>query len=250
MPLNRTNIEKKRKLIKRVVELKQRGLSHAEISKKTGISKNMVSYYWRQRNNDLDPDQEVVGSKAGRKPADYATLWNDKVKAKCMEALAKGAAIRELLPIIGISPAQFTEWYGNPERKDFTEAIVAGKRMSDAWWLEQGRRAVWRHKDNPEKFNFLVWSMVMRNRFGWDDKTPQVELEDGTTKRIVDNTLRERVPVDAILAKYRRVDDTTTDAEYTMVAPSANEAEKTLEPDQDVCNDKPRGRKRVKPPKL
>lgn len=52
----------------------------------------------------------------------------------------------------------------------FSELVEYGRVLSHAWWMEQARKAI-----NDKTFNTSMWIFVMKNRFGWADKTEAIE---------------------------------------------------------------------------
>ena len=56
------------------------------------------------------------------------------------------------------------------EDETFARTIKKGKLFSQAWWEKQGRTNL-----KNREFNPTTWYMNMKNRFGWRDKTEQVE---------------------------------------------------------------------------
>jgi hypothetical protein len=92
------------------------------------------------------------------------TSWIDRVIA-CYEA---GGSDVEVCKVLKSTIPKFNELY----RKDakFAELVDYGRMMSHAWWMEQARMGL---KD--KSMNVPLWSFVMKNRFGWADKTENVE---------------------------------------------------------------------------
>lgn len=59
------------------------------------------------------------------------------------------------------------------EEPEFWETINAGKRLSESWWVENGRTNL-----KVKEFNYTGWYMQMKNRFGWTDRTESKNTHD------------------------------------------------------------------------
>ena len=85
--------------------------------------------------------------------------WEKKILKEAKE----GASIVELAVLLEISRGTF---YDLGERDEyFLNTIKKCKRLSEVWWLKQGRKQL-ENKD----FSYTGWYMNMKNRFGWADK--------------------------------------------------------------------------------
>lgn len=61
-------------------------------------------------------------------------------------------------------------WHTLQKRDEkFLETIKKGKLLCQAWWERVGRK-----KLNSKNFQTGLWSMNMKNRFGWSDKIMQI----------------------------------------------------------------------------
>ena len=79
------------------------------------------------------------------------------------KALADGYSKEATAGVLGISRAAFYQWLN--KYPEFAAAVAEGEAASQYWWEDKGREAC----SNGE-FNATVWSLNMRNRFGWSDK--------------------------------------------------------------------------------
>lgn len=74
-----------------------------------------------------------------------------------------GASKVEVCAKIGICYETFQNW--QKEHPEFSKSVKIGDRLSEAWWLEQGRTNL-----KERDFNYTGWYMNMKNRHGWKDK--------------------------------------------------------------------------------
>lgn len=85
----------------------------------------------------------------------------------------EGASDVEVCAEIKVSLAKFNDRYKSD--MNFKELVDFGRLLSHAWWMRQARLAI-----RDKTFNTAMWQFVMKNRFGWADKTENVErLPDG-----------------------------------------------------------------------
>lgn len=90
--------------------------------------------------------------------------WIDLVIQTYMD----GGSDVEVCKAIKTTPQKFNQKY--KEDQKFAELVDYGRMLSTAWWMEQARFAI---KDKT--FNTAMWQFVMKNRFGWADKTENLE---------------------------------------------------------------------------
>ncbi len=92
---------------------------------------------------------------------DFPNDWKQSI----VEQYAEGASDIEVYgSYLDICHETFTRLIN--EDDEFSEAIKKGRRLSEAWWVKNGRTNL---KDR--EFNYTGWYMQMKNRFGWKDKT-------------------------------------------------------------------------------
>jgi hypothetical protein len=98
------------------------------------------------------------------RPTDYKPEMLEIVERE----MSEGASKVELCAELGICYQTFLDWQ-NPSKSNhipaFLESIKRGEKLSEAWWLRQGRKNL----ENKE-FNPTLWYMNMKNRHGWRDK--------------------------------------------------------------------------------
>lgn len=79
------------------------------------------------------------------------------------DSLAQGFSKEATAGKLGITKETLYQWVAN--KVDFSDAIKEGEALSQRWWEDKGREACM-----DGQINATVWSMNMKNRFGWKDK--------------------------------------------------------------------------------
>lgn len=92
--------------------------------------------------------------------ADFPEDWKQRV----LEDYRTGASDVEIYAsYLDICHETFTRLLN--EDSEFSETIKKGRKLSEAWWVANGRINL---KDKD--FNYTGWYMNMKNRFKWADK--------------------------------------------------------------------------------
>ena len=97
----------------------------------------------------------------GGRPTKYKPEYCQKVVELMADGMAKIEVCAELG--MGIGYDAFLDW--QKKYPEFSEAVKIGNRLSEAWWMKEGREAL-----RDKEFNSTLWYMNMKNRHGWTDK--------------------------------------------------------------------------------
>lgn len=92
----------------------------------------------------------------------------------------------EVCKIMGITLAQFEKYYEGND--NFSHFIDMGRTLSRAWWYSQGRENL---KDRG--FNTPLWGFNMKNRYGWADKSEQIQRDDIPVEMLSKEELQQRI---------------------------------------------------------
>lgn len=84
-------------------------------------------------------------------------------KSLVLKEMEAGASKQEVKVLLRISNDLFERFM--KESKEFSETILYGVDLAEAWWLRQGRTNL-----KNKQFNYGGWYMMMKNRFGWKDR--------------------------------------------------------------------------------
>ena len=109
---------------------------------------------------------------------------------KGWEALMSGAYEQGCSDVVVRSRLRMSEgvWdslYNDPVNGSFREIVQFGRGMAKAWWLEQARQAL-----RDKTFNANLWYMVMKNQYGYSDKTTTSIKDDPD---LTEDELNERL---------------------------------------------------------
>lgn len=112
-----------------------------------------------------------------------------------------GASDREVMCQLRLTPGKWETLY-NDLNCDFREVVEIGRVYNWAWWEREGRINL----DN-KNFNASLWTINMKNRFGWSEKSEQSltnidlsNMDDGEVMKIIKDlnkrlNLRESSPI-------------------------------------------------------
>jgi len=84
-------------------------------------------------------------------------------KRLVLKEMEVGASKQEIKVLFHISNDLFDRFM--KEDKEFSETILYGVDLAEAWWLRQGRTNL-----KNKQFNAHLWYMNMKNRFSWRDR--------------------------------------------------------------------------------
>ncbi len=126
---------------------------------------------------NLSYEFPVSGEGMAGRPTKYRKEYCERVP----ELMAEGMSKVEVCAELGVDYHTFLSWQEKHPR--FLQSIKKGNRLSEAWWMREGRLAL-RDKD----FNYTGWYMNMRNRHGWADKTEnknEIDLKNAPTVKVI-----------------------------------------------------------------
>jgi len=117
--------------------------------------------------------------------------WEEVLTSEYMS----GASDYEVMATLRMTKGLFDKLYSDPTTGIFKELVDFGRLMAKAWWYRQGREGL-----TTRNFNGNLWYNVMKNRFGWSEKTTT------STKESEDLTAEELdARIDEALKKFRKV---------------------------------------------
>jgi hypothetical protein len=82
------------------------------------------------------------------------------------EEYQAGASDVEVMARLRMTKGMFDELYGDPISSHFKQVVDFGRMLAKAWWYRQGRTNL-----NSRQFNGNLWYQIMKNRYGWSEKT-------------------------------------------------------------------------------
>jgi len=94
-----------------------------------------------------------------------------------IELMQKGASHREVASRLMISRSTYYRW--RRDKDDFHDAIEMGYIYSCAWRERQGRINLCN-----KNFNYRLWFINMRNRFGWSSRGKDYQRQMGVRRRV------------------------------------------------------------------
>lgn len=113
------------------------------------------------------------------------TLGSSSSWAKDLMAMYReGYSDAEVAAAMNISMRQFNGML--TDNPTFSKLVEFGRTLSLAWWEGQARKNV-----GNKNFNYSVWALTMKNKYGWADK-----IDTNNTTETVNydlNTLRSEI---------------------------------------------------------
>ncbi len=102
---------------------------------------------------------------AGGRP----TVYRKEMCEEVLPLFEGGASLASVAKSLGITRETLNKWRN--EKPEFSDAILRGLDLSQAWWEEAGQRGLFQQHQG-EKINSQIWMLNMKNRFcdDWRDK--------------------------------------------------------------------------------
>ena len=102
---------------------------------------------------------------AGGRP----TVYRKEMCEEVLPLFEGGASLASVAKSLGITRETLNKWRN--EKPEFSDAILRGLDLSQAWWEEAGQRGLFQQHQGS-KINAQIWMLNMKNRFGddWRDK--------------------------------------------------------------------------------
>lgn len=97
----------------------------------------------------------------GGRPPNYKEEFCEML----VEHMAKGAPFDTFAAEVFCAAETLYEWC--KKYPEFANAKKLGEKLSHEWWDRQGRKGL---NIGPKSFHGQVWSITMKNRFGYRDK--------------------------------------------------------------------------------
>jgi phage tail tube protein FII len=151
-----------------------------------------------------------VATSKKAKPKETSTTnpgWFESAR----ELYSNGGSDAEVAQAIGITAQEFEAYYKN--NKPFREFVDMGRTIAAAWWNRTGRGALY-----DKNFNVGLWTITMKNRFGWAEKQ---DLKD--TANSSDNLSPEqlRQKLQPMLEQFLREDGGRLESEVLKLSSQA-----------------------------
>jgi len=105
-----------------------------------------------------------------------------------LEMYDNGASDREVMRAFELSHGAWKSLCDDTMLSNFGELVDYGRMLSRAWWELQGRKNLF-----TKSFNTALWSLNMKNRFGWSEKSEQSVTNVDVIKNMDDVTLEREV---------------------------------------------------------
>jgi hypothetical protein len=80
----------------------------------------------------------------------------------------EGASDCEVMVMLQLSPGAWEHLMKNTLDSDFNELVTLGRIFAKSWWESTGRKNLM-----TKGFNTALWTIQMKNRFGWSEKSEQ-----------------------------------------------------------------------------
>ena len=104
-----------------------------------------------------------------KNPKDYLpkgrpTEYDVSFCQKLPDMFKNGESVAEVCAKLGIWKDTFYNWV--KEYPDFSDAYKKGLELSEAWWVELGRKG----SEGKKRIQPATWIFNMKNRFKWTDR--------------------------------------------------------------------------------
>lgn len=114
----------------------------------------------------------------------------------CLAEYADGASDSEVSSVLQLTQSEFNQLLASDD--DFKDIIEYGRELAKAFWYGQARANL-----KNKMFQTTLWYAVMKNRYGWSEKSTL--SSDVPVSEKTDDELRQEIQ--DLMKKYDKVDN-------------------------------------------
>jgi transposase-like protein len=106
----------------------------------------------------------------------FLSKYKPEYCEKILELAEDGKSIIQICVELGIHKDTYHQWV--KDHSDFAKAAIEAKHISQRWWEQIGQECA----SGARKGDSKIWSMMMKNKFGYRDNPDMDKVIDKTVE--------------------------------------------------------------------
>lgn len=123
----------------------------------------------------------------------YSGKYRGKATCNAVFVLmSKGQSMVQVASFLGVTTRTLRNWFSDPRKPEFKEAVERGKVAAEAFWEDIGMRGM---VGEIKDFKPATWQFYMKSRFhqDWADiNRSEIEIKNGPTK-LSDEEIEDKI---------------------------------------------------------